>query len=107
LGTTDDVAATALRITMRAYDAVMRTTVSIDDRLLTQAKVVAAGNGRTLSDLVEDGLRLLLAQGSRPTSANVVLPVFGGSGLLPGVDLEDKDGLTARLEEPDDARAAG
>ncbi|MDP3714237.1 MAG: antitoxin [Mycobacteriales bacterium] len=85
----------------------MRTTVSIDDRLLTQAKVAAAGSGRTLSDLVEDGLRLLLAQGGRHPSAPVVLPVFGGSGLLPGVDLEDKDGLAARLDESDDARAAG
>jgi hypothetical protein len=84
----------------------VRTTVTIDDRLLQQAKLAAAQSGRTLSDLVDDGLRLLLAQ--RPTRAgrSVTLPVFGGSGLLPGVDLEDKDGLAALLEEAE-PRAAG
>lgn len=77
----------------------MRTTVSIDDALLQQAKVEAARRGRSLSDLVGDGLRLLL---HRPVEARppIDLPVFGGSGLLPGVDLEDKEGLSALLDEP-------
>lgn len=77
----------------------MRTTVSIDDALLRQAKVEAARRGRSLSDLVGDGLRLLL---HRPAEAPppVDLPTFGGSGLLPGVDLEDKDGLSVLLDEP-------
>lgn len=90
---------------MQAYDAQMRTTVSIDDRLLRQVKLTAARTGRTLSDLVDDGLRLLLAQTGRGEAAPVTLPVFGGSGLLPGVDLEDKDGLAARLDDELSARA--
>lgn len=85
----------------------MRTTVSIDDRLLQQAKLAAARSGRTLSDLVDDGLRLLLAQTGRAEATSVTLPVFGGSGLLPGVDLEDKDGLAAHLDDEAPSRAAG
>ena len=75
----------------------MRTTVSIPDELLRGAKLAAAAAGRTLSDLVEDGLRLLLGR-PEPSHAPLDLPVFGGSGLRPGVDLEDKEGLAALLE---------
>jgi Arc/MetJ-type ribon-helix-helix transcriptional regulator len=85
----------------------MRTTVSIPEDLLRDAKRAAAGAGRTLSELVEDGLRLLLARHEVPDVDATSLPVFGGSGLRPGVDLEDKEGLAALLDEPADARAAG
>ncbi|HWH28044.1 MAG TPA: ribbon-helix-helix domain-containing protein [Mycobacteriales bacterium] len=83
----------------------MRTTVSIDDELLREAKVAAARSGRTLSDVVTDALRVLLAR-QEDRGGSVTLPVFGGSGLQPGVDLEDKDGLAAVLDEAPD-RAAG
>jgi hypothetical protein len=86
---------------------IMRTTVTIPDELLREAKLAAAGAGRTLSDLVEDGLRLLMARRDTPAEATPSLPVFGGSGLRPGVDLEDKEGLAALLDEPVDSRAAG
>ena len=96
---------------MQSLDAkvhLMRTTVSIPDDLLSDAKLAAAGSGRTLSDLVEDGLRLLLARAGQPSAASTLtLPVFGGSGLRPGVDLEDKEGLAALLDEPAESRAAG
>jgi hypothetical protein len=85
----------------------MRTTVTIDDRLLRQAKEVAARSGRTLSELVDDGLRLLLIQTGRGEPAPLSLPVFGGSGLHRGVDLEDKDGLAALLDDEVGPRAAG
>lgn len=39
----------------------MRTTIDIPDDLLRHAKSEAALQGRTLKDLVEEGLRLLLA----------------------------------------------
>lgn len=85
----------------------MRTTVDIPDELLREAKRVAAGAGRTLSGVVEDGLRLLLSRVESPRGDPLPLPTFGGSGLRPGVDLEDKEGLAALLDEPVDARAAG
>ena len=84
----------------------MRTTVSIPDDVLREAKLAAARSGRTLSDLVEDALRVLLGRREAATSAAPQLPVFGGSGLRPGVDLEDKEGLAALLDEPTDERAS-
>jgi len=84
----------------------MRTTVTIDDQLLADAKLAALRAGRSVSDLVDDGLRLLLARCAEP-AAPPSLPTFGGSGLRPGVDLEDKDGLAMLLDEDGDSRAAG
>ncbi len=75
----------------------MRTTVNID-RLLRQAKLEAARSNRSLGEVVDDALRLLLASAGRGGSApQLDLPVFGGSGVRSGVDLEDKDGLAALL----------
>jgi hypothetical protein len=78
---------------------IVRTTVNIDDRLLKQAKVAASRSGRTLSDLVDDGLRLLLARTSPGARAPLELPTFGGSGLRPGVHVEDKAALLDLLDE--------
>ncbi|MCA1780656.1 MAG: DUF2191 domain-containing protein [Dermatophilaceae bacterium] len=84
----------------------MRTTVSISDDLLRRAKARAAATNRSLGDVVDDALRVHLLD--RVTdSPPVELPTFGGSGLMPGVDLEDKDALAALLEDEDAARAAG
>lgn len=84
---------------MQFYDVKMRTTVTIEDRLLMQAKLAATKAGRTLSDLVEDGLRTVLTERPASPADRVTLATYGGSGLRPGVDLEDKDGLTALLDE--------
>jgi hypothetical protein len=84
----------------------MRTTVNIDDDLLAEAKRIAARTRRPLGEVVADALRLLVAaEAERPTPV-VTLPTFGGSGLRPGVDLEDPEALAAVLDA-DDARAAG
>ena len=85
----------------------MRTTVNIDPELLAAARELAARTRRSLGEVVDDALRLLLAE--RPTDRNPVrLPVFGGSGLQPGVDLEDKDALAELLDRREDEdRAAG
>lgn len=77
----------------------MRTTVTIDDTLLRRAKELAAQSGRNLGDIVDDGLRLLLVDREPPHPSVVNLPTFGGSGLRPGVVLEDKEALAALLED--------
>jgi hypothetical protein len=77
----------------------VRTTVSIDDHLLGAAKELALRTGRTLGEVVDDGLRLLLNLGEEQGAASVELPTFGGSGLLPGVDLEDRAALSDVLGE--------
>ena len=84
----------------------MRTTVNIDDNLLSQARELAARSRRSLGDVVDDGLRLLLGRQVSDID-RVELPTFGGSGLRPGIDLEDKDALAALLDEERDSRAAG
>ncbi len=87
----------------------MRTTVNIQDRLLQQAKEIGARTRRPLGEVIDDALRLLL--NSMEESARrgpVELPTYGGSGVQPGVDLEDKEALTALLERDEPRqRAAG
>lgn len=84
----------------------MRTTVNIDDELLRGARARALTSRRSLGDVVNDALRLLLDRTEVPVEP-IDLPTFGGSGLQPGVDLEDKDGLARILDEDRDSRAAG
>jgi hypothetical protein len=82
----------------------MRTTLTIDDALLAEYKRVAADTHRTLSYVIQDALRETLvrrreAAGRRP----VRLPVIGGGGLQPGVDLDDNARLLELLEGERDA----
>lgn len=76
----------------------MRTTVNIDDELLRRAKELAARSGRSLGEVVDDALRLALAPRRRKADVPP-LPVAGGSGLQPGVDLEDREALAELLGE--------
>ena len=86
----------------------MRTTIRIDDHLLSQAKQVAARTDRTLGEVVEDALRVALAAAVvAPEREAVTFPTFGGSGLRPGVDLDDKDALASLLDDDERPRAAG
>ncbi len=79
----------------------MRTTVRLDDRLLEQAKRESARRRETLTALIEQGLRLVLAQGRGPERRKrVVLPVCrAGGGVLPGVDLNDSSALLDIMEQ--------
>lgn len=79
----------------------MRTTLDINDRLLAEAKSLAARRGLSLKALVEEALRERLH--SRNLKARQVpeLPTFTGHGLQPGVDLTD----SASLQELMDADA--
>ncbi len=78
----------------------MRTTVRLEDRLLEQAKREAARRDQTLTALIEQGLRLVLAQTKAPQRRKpVALPVCrAGGGTLPGVDLSDSAALLDRME---------
>jgi hypothetical protein len=79
----------------------MRTTVRLDDALLEQAKREAAHRHETLTALIEQGLRLVLAQSrsSQSRRTRVVLPTCrAGGGVLPGVDLNDNAALLDVLE---------
>jgi hypothetical protein len=66
-----------------------RTTVRLPQDLLSRAKRKAATDGRTLTALIEDGLRLVLADsGAQKRSKRVLPPISRATGgLMPGVDL--------------------
>lgn len=85
----------------------MRTTVRLDERLLREAKLVAARERRTLTAVIDDALRQFLARRSAPRRRAPVEPItFGSGGLRPGVDLDDTAALIELLEqgEPLDKR---
>jgi hypothetical protein len=78
----------------------MRTTVRLDDDLLRDAKALAARRGRTLTSLIEDGLReqLLRAEQS-PRRREAKIPTWSGGELRPGVDLDDNAATWDLLDE--------
>lgn len=86
----------------------MRTTVSIDDALLAEAKAVATRMRRPLGAVIDDALRVLLLSATPTGTATAVrLPTDGGSGLQPGVDLENREQLAELLGENVGPHAAG
>ena len=78
----------------------MRTTVRLDENLLRQAKREAQKCGKTLTSMIEQGLRLVLAGShSRPARTRVKLPVSRAvGGTLPGVDLNDSAALLDKMD---------
>lgn len=81
----------------------MRTTIRIDDDLYRRAKSDAARSGRTVGELIEDAVRKALEAGSAPTAAVADLPVYGGSGTMPGVELNHNQALRDLMDAPPDA----
>jgi hypothetical protein len=67
----------------------MRTTVRLPEDLLRRAKRKAAAEGRTLTALIEDGLRAVVDERPKPGKAKRILPRVSKAtgGLKPGVDL--------------------
>ena len=68
-----------------------RTTVRLPEELVAKAKRKALAEGRTLTALIEDGLRRVLAEpaASRPKRRKP-LPVSSASGgLAPGLSWDD------------------
>jgi len=64
----------------------MKTTLDLNDALLTEAKALAARKRTSLTRLIEEGLQLRLRAQVAET-APIELPVYHGKGgLAPGVD---------------------
>jgi hypothetical protein len=76
----------------------MRTTIRLDDQLLTAAKRRAVETGTTLTAVIEDALRRELAEIRAPTEP-APLPTVRGP-VRPGIDLDDTSGLLDAMERP-------
>jgi hypothetical protein len=68
----------------------MKTTLNIDDTVMAELKREAVRQGRTMSELVEAALRLLLAS-QRKRGRIPALPKFRSGEAL--VDVADRDAL--------------
>jgi hypothetical protein len=77
-----------------------RTTVRLPKDLLRRAKRKAAAEGRTLTSLIEDGLRLVVGGKEKATKRERrPLPLSTATGgPLPGIDISD----SAALQELED-----
>ena len=76
-----------------------RTTVRLPHSLVRQAKRKAAAEGRTLTALIEEGLRLVVAQGGSRKTKRVLPRVSKATGgPMPGIDFTS----FSALQELDD-----
>ena len=76
----------------------MRTTIRIDDEVYRRVKQVADRSNRTIGQVIEDAVQLAL----RPTRYDesvADLPEYGGSGVMPGVDLTSNRSIAEAMDE--------
>jgi len=79
----------------------MRVTIEIDDGLLELAE------RRALPELIDGGLRAVLAVEAVRPAAGFALPVSTmRGGTLPGVDLTNNAALLDRMDEPRSPRTS-
>lgn len=78
----------------------MRTTLNLDDDLVRAAKREAVRSGRSLTAVIEDALRQMLAPRSSPGRGPDPFRItpFDGHGLQAGVDLDDGAALLDLME---------
>jgi Bacterial antitoxin of type II TA system, VapB len=78
----------------------MRTTVTIDDRLYTEAKVRAAAAGGSVGSVIEEALRAYLSRADQAAQAELeALPTVDTGGTRPGVNLDDMSSVFELLDE--------
>jgi plasmid stability protein len=73
----------------------MKTTLNIDDTVMARLKQEAARQGRTMSDLVETALRMLLQSTRKPPDLPP-LPTLKSGGHT--VDIADREALYQAME---------
>jgi hypothetical protein len=81
----------------------MRTTVRLDPHLFKAAKKLAADSGRTLTAVIEDALREVIARKQAEPRPPAKITTFGGGGLMPGVNLDSTAALLDLMDEDDDS----
>lgn len=76
----------------------MRTTLNLDDALMSAVKRRAAETGRTMTAIIEEALRDHLDRAQRPKGEFEFRWVTVRGKLRAGVDLADRDALYERME---------
>jgi hypothetical protein len=74
----------------------MKTTLMIDDSVMTRLREEAARQGKTISELVEAALRMLLEPQKGKRTKPSALPAFDLGGA--NVDIADRDALYHVME---------
>lgn len=82
----------------------MRTTVRLDPHLFKAAKKLAADSGRTLTAVIEDALREVIARKQAGPRPRFKFTTFGGDGVMPGVDINNTAALLDYLDDVDGPR---
>ena len=77
----------------------MRTTLNLDDQLLTYAKHQAVEESVSLAQVIENALRESLAK-PRAKRETIRLVTASGLGVKPGVDLDNGRSLRNIMDDP-------
>lgn len=67
----------------------MKTSIEISDPLFRRARALAARDGKSIRELVEAGLRLVLEQSERKASFRLRDASVAGDGLRDGLSYDD------------------
>jgi hypothetical protein len=78
----------------------MRTTITLDDRLLEQLKKRAASAGTSVSQLIEQAVRLSIRNGPAPRASRAFdLVTFGSGGRFSRQNIDKTSALVAAEDE--------
>jgi predicted transcriptional regulator len=76
----------------------MRTTLNLDDELMRRLKRRAAETGRTMTELMEEAIREMLARSSSPAEEREFRWVTVKGRVQSGIDITDRDSLLDAME---------
>jgi hypothetical protein len=65
---------------------------------MAQVKKLARETGRTMTQVIEDALRVTVARGGHAVARPVTILTVNGDGLQAGVDLDDGSALLDRMD---------
>ena len=81
----------------------MRTTVRLPPGLMAQVKKLARDTDRSMTQVIEDALRVAVTRKPPARGRAVSFPIVRGDGLQPGVDLDNSAALLDLMEGRDSA----
>jgi hypothetical protein len=70
---------------------------------MAQVKKLARDTDRSMTQVIEDALRVAVARKPRTARSRVDIPTFRGDGLQPGIDLDNSAALQDVMEKFDPA----